>query len=187
MTEAAVTQARIYQQEQDERAEDRAGKELEALVDRFLTSAAFLQSWDGSGPLFAEQLKVKGDGHRFDAVLDAMIEKGRSVLEQVAAGVPLLPGYHGEAQDEATLTQAALDCGLGEGRPVMLKAVLGGGGKGMRVVETMDEFAAAVEGAQREAMASFNDSRLLIERYLPSARHIRERRAKKFFGSQLPD
>lgn len=89
MTEATVAQARIYQQEQDERGEDRAGTELEALVDRFLTSAAFLQSWDGSGPLFAEQLKVKGDGHRFDAVLDALIEKGRAVLERATAGVPM--------------------------------------------------------------------------------------------------
>ncbi|MBA4491206.1 hypothetical protein [Paracoccus sp. S1E-3] len=90
MTEATVVQARIYQQEQDERAEDRAGKELEALVDRLLTSAEFMQSWDGSGPLFAEQLKIKDEARRFDAVLDRMILEGRAVLSRVAGGEALL-------------------------------------------------------------------------------------------------
>ena len=89
-----------------------------------------------------------------------------------AAGVPLLPGYHGTAQDWETLEREARACGLDEGKPVLLKAVLGGGGKGMRIVPTLDELKAAIEGARREALASFGDDRLLIERYLPSARHI---------------
>jgi 3-methylcrotonyl-CoA carboxylase alpha subunit len=89
-----------------------------------------------------------------------------------AAGVPLLPGYHGIDQDYATLERESLACGLAEGLPVLLKAVLGGGGKGMRIVNSLDELAAAVEGAKREAINSFNDDRLLVERYLPTSRHI---------------
>lgn len=63
-------------------------------------------------------------------------------------------------------------CGLGEGLPVLLKAVQGGGGKGMRIVASAAELAAAVESAQREALAAFGDGRLLVERYLARARHI---------------
>lgn len=88
------------------------------------------------------------------------------------AGVPLLPGYHGEAQDWETLEREAGACGLDDGKPVLLKAVLGGGGKGMRIVESKAELKDAVDGARREALASFGDDRLLVERYLPSARHI---------------
>lgn len=88
------------------------------------------------------------------------------------AGVPLLPGYHGSDQDIETLQREALKCGLGEGKPVLLKAVLGGGGKGMRVVSSLPELIPSIEGARREALASCGDDRLLVERYLPSARHI---------------
>jgi len=88
------------------------------------------------------------------------------------AGVPLLPGYHGLDQDWETLEREALACGLSDSRPVMLKAVLGGGGKGMRVVNSHEELREAYDGAKREALASFGDDRLLVERYLPSARHI---------------
>jgi len=89
-----------------------------------------------------------------------------------AAGVPLLPGYHGIEQDYETLERESLACGLATGHPVLLKAVMGGGGKGMRVVGSLDELRAAVDGAKREAISSFGDDRLLVERYLPSARHI---------------
>ncbi len=89
-----------------------------------------------------------------------------------AAGVPLLPGYHGEDQSIETIRREAERCGLAEGLPVMLKAVLGGGGKGMRIVESAGALDAAVESARREAEASFGDGRILIERYLPRARHI---------------
>ena len=88
------------------------------------------------------------------------------------AGVPLLPGYHGEDQSWETLQRESDKCGLAEGLPVLLKAVLGGGGKGMRIVERREDLAEAIEGARREAMNSFSDDRLLVERYLPSARHI---------------
>lgn len=89
-----------------------------------------------------------------------------------AAGVPLLPGYHGADQSMATLAAEADRCGLMDGSPVLLKAVLGGGGKGMRIVRKQSELAGAVASAQREALASFGDARLLLERYLDAARHI---------------
>ena len=88
------------------------------------------------------------------------------------AGVPLLPGYHGVDQSLETLRLESEKCGLGEGQPVLLKAVLGGGGKGMRIVERREDLEEAIEGARREARASFGDERLLVERYLPRARHI---------------
>ena len=88
------------------------------------------------------------------------------------ADVPLLPGYHGVDQSLETLRLESEKCGLGEGQPVLLKAVLGGGGKGMRIVERREELEEAIEGARREARASFGDERLLVERYLPRARHI---------------
>ena len=105
------------------------------------------------------------------AMLD-MGAKDASKRLMEAAGVPLLPGYHGVAQDDETLQRESLACGLGDGKPVLLKAVMGGGGKGMRVVPTIDDLQAAIDGARREALASFGDDRLLVERYLPSARHI---------------
>ena len=87
------------------------------------------------------------------------------------AGVPLLPGYHGTAQDWETLERES-HVRQAKGKPVLLKAVLGGGGKGMRIVNTADELRDAIDSARREALASFSDDRLLVERYLPSARHI---------------
>ena len=85
-----------------------------------------------------------------------------------AADVPLIPGYQGGRQDEAGLLEAAHELGF----PVLLKAVAGGGGKGMRVVARADDFAPALEGARREAVAAFGDERMLLERYLAAPRHI---------------
>jgi 3-methylcrotonyl-CoA carboxylase alpha subunit len=84
------------------------------------------------------------------------------------AGVPLVPGYHGENQDAGFLQKEA----GGIGYPVLIKASAGGGGKGMRIVPDAKGFAAALESAQREAKASFGDDRVLIERYLERPRHI---------------
>lgn len=84
------------------------------------------------------------------------------------AGVPLVPGYHGEAQDSATLAGEAQRIGF----PVLIKASAGGGGKGMRVVERAAELEAAIAGAKREAAAAFGDDRVLIEKYLQRPRHI---------------
>ena len=84
------------------------------------------------------------------------------------AGVPLVPGYHGDDQDPETLAQAAGDIGY----PVLIKAVAGGGGKGMRRVDAPERFADELAAAQREAKAGFGDDRVLIEKYLLSPRHI---------------
>ena len=84
------------------------------------------------------------------------------------AHVPLVPGYHGDGQDEGLLAREAVKIGF----PVLIKATAGGGGKGMKIVTRADEFAAALASAQREAKASFGDDRVLLERYLQSPRHI---------------
>jgi len=85
-----------------------------------------------------------------------------------SSGVPLVPGYHGDAQDDATLRAAAARIGF----PVLIKASAGGGGKGMRIVQDERELPAQLESARREAMKAFGDDRLLLERYLQEPRHI---------------
>ncbi|HWU93133.1 MAG TPA: biotin carboxylase N-terminal domain-containing protein, partial [Sphingomicrobium sp.] len=84
------------------------------------------------------------------------------------AGVPVTPGYLGENQDPAHLKSEA----DGIGYPVLIKAVAGGGGKGMRRVDAPDQFDDALESAKREAASSFGDDRVLIEKYVLSPRHI---------------
>jgi len=90
----------------------------------------------------------------------------KTLLEKT--GVPLVPGYHGAGQDSAMLQGEAARIGF----PVLIKASAGGGGKGMRIVEREEEFAAALASAQREAASSFGDDRVLVERYLTRPRHI---------------
>ena len=90
----------------------------------------------------------------------------KSLMERAA--VPLVPGYHGDAQTPARLAQEALRIGY----PVLIKASAGGGGKGMRVVENPADFPEHLAAAQGEALASFADDRVLIERYLTRPRHI---------------
>jgi 3-methylcrotonyl-CoA carboxylase alpha subunit len=84
------------------------------------------------------------------------------------AGVPVVPGYLGDDQDAETLAAEAGKIGY----PVLIKAVAGGGGKGMRRVDDAKDFQAALEGAKREAASSFGDDRVLIEKYLTQPRHI---------------
>ena len=84
------------------------------------------------------------------------------------AGVPVVPGYHGAAQDEATLAAAAEEVGY----PVLIKARAGGGGKGMRRVEDPADFGSALASARREAAASFGDDAVLIEKYVLGPRHV---------------
>ncbi|HKH35191.1 MAG TPA: biotin carboxylase N-terminal domain-containing protein [Beijerinckiaceae bacterium] len=84
------------------------------------------------------------------------------------AGVPVVPGYHGSRQEPEFLRQKAGEIGY----PVLIKAVAGGGGKGMRRVEKAAEFDAALESAQREAAGAFGDPRVLVEKYVLSPRHI---------------
>jgi 3-methylcrotonyl-CoA carboxylase alpha subunit len=84
------------------------------------------------------------------------------------SGVPVLPGYHGEAQDAERLAAEAERVGF----PVVIKAVAGGGGRGMRVVAHPADFAAALASARQEAASAFGDDSVLIERYLERPRHI---------------
>ncbi|RWM19263.1 MAG: acetyl/propionyl/methylcrotonyl-CoA carboxylase subunit alpha [Mesorhizobium sp.] len=84
------------------------------------------------------------------------------------AGVPVVPGYHGEAQEIVLLASKAREIGY----PVLIKARAGGGGKGMRRVEHPDDFSEALSGARREAKAAFGDDRVLVEKYIEKPRHI---------------
>jgi 3-methylcrotonyl-CoA carboxylase alpha subunit len=90
----------------------------------------------------------------------------KSLMEK--AGVPLVPGYHGDTQDPDFLQEKA----NGIGYPVLLKASAGGGGKGMRIVEKNADFKAALASCKREAIGSFGDDKVLVEKYLTQPRHI---------------
>ncbi|QCI11690.1 acetyl/propionyl/methylcrotonyl-CoA carboxylase subunit alpha [Pseudomonas putida] len=102
------------------------------------------------------------------SAIDAMGSKSAAKALMESAGVPLVPGYHGEAQDFDTFRAAAERIGY----PVLLKASAGGGGKGMKVVEHEHELADALASAQREAQASFGDARMLVEKYVLKPRHV---------------
>jgi len=101
-------------------------------------------------------------------MMTAMGSKSSSKALMEKAGVPLVPGYHGEAQDDATLANAANKIGF----PILVKASAGGGGRGMRIVRSTDELAPAIVSAKREAKAAFGDDRMLIEKYVDNPRHI---------------
>jgi 3-methylcrotonyl-CoA carboxylase alpha subunit len=98
----------------------------------------------------------------------ALGDKARAKALAERHGVPLLTGYHAEDQSPQTLRAHAERIGF----PVLIKASVGGGGRGMRVVERADEFESALEAARREAMASFGDDRVLLERFVRRPRHI---------------
>ncbi|UNG16826.1 acetyl/propionyl/methylcrotonyl-CoA carboxylase subunit alpha [Stutzerimonas zhaodongensis] len=102
------------------------------------------------------------------SAIDAMGSKSAAKALMEKAGVPLVPGYHGEAQDVETFRVAAEKIGY----PVLLKATAGGGGKGMKVVEREADLAEALQSAQREAQSSFGDSRMLVEKYVLKPRHV---------------
>jgi 3-methylcrotonyl-CoA carboxylase alpha subunit len=102
------------------------------------------------------------------SAIRAMGSKAEAKALMQRSGVPLVPGYHGEDQDPVLLIEEAQRIGF----PVLIKAAAGGGGRGMRVVADASEFASALTGAKREAAGAFGDDHMLIEKYLPSARHI---------------
>ncbi|MDP3132817.1 MAG: biotin carboxylase N-terminal domain-containing protein, partial [Burkholderiaceae bacterium] len=102
------------------------------------------------------------------SAIQAMGLKAESKRLMDAAGVPLVPGYHGANQDPALLHSEA----DGMGYPVLIKASAGGGGKGMRVVEKSEDFAAALASCQREAINSFGSDAVLVEKYVQRPRHI---------------
>lgn len=102
------------------------------------------------------------------SAIDAMGSKSAAKALMEKAGVPLVPGYHGEAQDLETFRAAAQRIGY----PVLLKATAGGGGKGMKVVEQESQLGEALASAQREAQSSFGDARMLVEKYVLKPRHV---------------
>jgi len=122
-------------------------------------NAGFARACDAAGLIFL--------GPPASAI-DAMGSKSAAKALMETAGVPLVPGYHGEAQDYETFRAAAEVIGY----PVLLKAAAGGGGKGMKVVERESELAEALASAQREAQAAFGDARMLVEKYVLKPRHV---------------
>jgi len=102
------------------------------------------------------------------SAIRAMGLKDRAKALMAKAGVAVVPGYLGDDQSAKHLASEAGKIGY----PVLIKAVAGGGGKGMRRVDDVKDFAAALEGAQREGQSSFGDARVLIEKYVTRPRHI---------------
>ena len=102
------------------------------------------------------------------AAIQAMGSKSEAKKIMGAAGVPLTPGYHGDDQDPELLKREA----DGIGYPVLIKAAAGGGGKGMRLVERAEDFLDLLGSCKREAISSFGDDHVLIEKYITRPRHI---------------
>ena len=98
----------------------------------------------------------------------AMGDKAAARRTAAARGVPVAPGYDGDAQDDMTLTAAALEIGY----PILVKPSAGGGGKGMRVVRDPARMEEELVAARREAGRAFADERLILERLLEGARHV---------------
>jgi 3-methylcrotonyl-CoA carboxylase alpha subunit len=102
------------------------------------------------------------------SAIRAMGSKSEAKKLMGAASVPLTPGYHGDDQDSALLHREADAIGY----PVLIKAAAGGGGKGMRLVEKSADFPDALASCKREAISSFGDDHVLIEKYITKPRHI---------------
>jgi 3-methylcrotonyl-CoA carboxylase alpha subunit len=102
------------------------------------------------------------------AAIRAMGLKDRAKALMEKAGVPVVPGYHGERQDAKFLKEKAYEIGY----PVLIKPIAGGGGRGLRRVDRHADFEAALESAMREAAAAFGSGRVLIEKYIAAPRHI---------------
>ncbi|CAO3624209.1 unnamed protein product [Mucor hiemalis] len=98
----------------------------------------------------------------------SMGSKSESKYIMQDAGVPVVPGYHGENQEVGFLKDQALKIGY----PVLIKAIKGGGGKGMRIVRSPSEFEEMLESSKRESIKSFGDDKVLVEKYLERPRHV---------------
>ncbi len=121
-------------------------------------------------PEFAEAVAAAGlafIGPNGEAIR-AMGLKDAAKALMVEAGVPVVPGYHGADQDDALLAGEAAAIGY----PVLIKAVAGGGGKGMRLVETADAFQAMLDSARSEAKTAFGNDAVLVEKFVTNPRHI---------------
>jgi geranyl-CoA carboxylase alpha subunit len=102
------------------------------------------------------------------SAIEAMGDKARAKRRMIAAGVPCAPGYLGENQDDAHLIHEAAKLGF----PLLVKAVAGGGGRGMRMVREAAELAEAISSARRESQSAFGDGTLMLERLIDDGRHI---------------
>ena len=122
-------------------------------------NAAFARQCDAAGLIFV--------GPSASAV-ERMGSKIESKRIAEAAGVPTVPGYHGDAQDHDTLANAARRIGF----PVLIKASAGGGGRGMRRVDRAEDFATELNAAKAEAEAAFGDTSVLLEKYILNPRHL---------------
>jgi len=114
-----------------------------------------------------QEAKITFVGPKAESIA-AMGSKAESRHLMQRLGVPVIPGYDGEAQSFDMLHLEAQVIGF----PLLVKASAGGGGKGMRVVRAAGELASAIESAKREAMKAFGDDRLLLERYIEEPRHV---------------
>ncbi len=120
--------------------------------------------------VFAQAVEKAGItfiGPRSDSII-VMGDKIQSKIKAGKLGVPLIPGYHGEDQDDKILEAEAKKIGY----PVLIKASAGGGGKGMRIVHNEKDFAESLRGCRSEAMKSFSNDAVLIEKFLEKPRHI---------------
>ncbi len=122
-------------------------------------NAAFAAAVAGAGLLFVGPSA---------AAIAAMADKARARRQMTAAGIQVVPGYDGEAQDPAALAAAAARLGY----PLMIKAAAGGGGRGMRRVSEPAEFETALAAAAAEASKAFGDGRVVLERALEAPRHV---------------
>jgi 3-methylcrotonyl-CoA carboxylase alpha subunit len=133
--------------------------------------------------LFAEKVTkagIKFIGPRPDS-MEIMGDKKTSKVEMEKISIPLIPGYHGENQEEDFLKNEASKIGY----PVLIKASAGGGGKGMRVVEKEEEFISALNSAKREAQNSFGNDIVLIEKFIQNPRHIEVQVMSDTHGNHL--
>ncbi|WP_273508569.1 acetyl/propionyl/methylcrotonyl-CoA carboxylase subunit alpha [Planktotalea frisia] len=121
-------------------------------------------------PVFVEAVETAGltfigpSAHAIRSM--GLKDAAKSLMEK--AGVPVVPGYHGADQNDSLLAEKATEIGY----PVLIKAVAGGGGKGMRLVESEGAFAAALESARSEAKKAFGNSDVLVEKFVTKPRHI---------------
>lgn len=107
--------------------------------------------------------------------------KSTSKAIMAAAGVPIITGYHGDDQTDSKLQEEAQKIGF----PLMIKAVRGGGGKGMRIAENENEFMASLQSARTESEKAFGDSSVLLEKYIRSPRHVEVQVFADLYGNAV--
>lgn len=123
---------------------------------------------------------IKFIGPRPDS-MEIMGDKKTSKVEMEKISIPLIPGYHGDNQDSDHLKKEASKIGY----PVLIKASAGGGGKGMRIVESDSDFHSALESAKREAKNAFGNDIVLIEKFIQNPRHIEVQVMSDTHGNHL--